>query len=221
MTVHANKLWLGCHQSSFSWKRSGSDLRWMFLSQEHNRWTIAFSVHGFFYAVLLLQGRGNGRQSVIDFKTGTGRGAEARPRMYPPSDSEKSALGQSQLATTANHGPTSSAKDRKTKGSNAHYPEDQKYTCELCHCSIGNKRDLIRQHEESKKHQNAVNAAASKARQWHCETCNVHFPNTPEAVQEHMNSSEHERMTRMSAEQQRDGAPLAKKQRQENGGKRK
>lgn len=138
--------------------------------------------------------------------------------MYPPSDSEKSALGQFQLATTANHGPTSSAKDRKTKGSNAHYPEDQKYTCEVCNCSIGNKRDLIKQHEESKKHQNAV-TAASKAKQWHCETCNVHFPNTPEAVHAHMNSSEHQRMARMSDEQHRDGAHLAKKQRKDNGSK--
>ena len=172
-------------------------------------------------AVLLLQGRGNGRQSVIDFKSGTGKEAEARPRMYPLSDSGKSALGQSQIATAANHGPTSSAKDRKTKGSNAHYADDQKYTCQLCHCSIGNKRDLIRQHEDSKKHQNAVNAAASKAKQWHCETCNVYFPNTPEAVQEHMDSAEHARMSRMSAEQHRDGQALAKKQRQDNGGKRK
>ena len=179
-------------------------------------------------AVLLLQGRGNGRQSIIDFKSGSGAGTGAGARKYPPSDSARSAVGakrkehpaedQDSIATAANHGPTSSAKDRKTRGSNKHYPDEQKYTCELCHCSIGNKRDLIKQHEDSQKHQNAVNAAALKtAKRWRCETCSVDFPNTAEAVQEHMLSQEHARMTRMSgAEQHRDGAVLAKKQRQMN-----
>jgi ribosomal protein L37AE/L43A len=167
-------------------------------------------------AVLLLQGRGNGRMSSIDLKAGTGKGAGARARRkYPASDSEMSAIGQ--IATAANHGPTSTAQDRKTKGSGKHVPDAEKYLCELCNCRIVNKRDLIMQHEDSKKHKDAVIASlAAKAKRWHCETCNAYFPNTADAVHEHMTSAEHARMTMLSSEEHRDGPALAKKQRQNN-----
>ncbi len=156
--------------------------------------------------------------SSIDFKAGTGTGAGARaPRKYRGSDSERSAVGQCQFATAANHGPTSTAQDRKTKGSGKHVPDAEKYLCELCNCRIVNKRDLITQHEDTKKHKDAVIASlAAKAKRWHCETCNTYFPNTADAVHEHMTSAEHVRMTMWSSEENRDGPALAKKQRQNN-----
>ena len=168
---------------------------------------------------LCLQGRGNGRQSAIDLKQGIG--ASARPgggdsRKYPLSDSQKSSVGQAQIAAAANHQEGSKAKDRKTRGNSSHVPQEQKYKCELCNCFIVNKRDLITQHEQSEKHQRAVVAAAQKRQRWHCETCNIDFPNTPEAVSAHMESQEHARMKVYDAEQHRDGPLLAKKQRQVN-----
>lgn len=151
--------------------------------------------------------------SAIDLKSSNG----ARERKYPLSDSGKSAIGKHAIAAAANHDAASTAKDRKTKGNNSHVPEEEKYKCEVCHSSLVNKRELIKQHEESKKHKDAVAAAAAlKAKSWHCEACNLFFPNTVESVQKHMSSHEHARMTRYDDEQHRDGASIAKRQRVAN-----
>ena len=134
------------------------------------------------------------------------------------SDSAKSSIGQAQIAAVKNHDEGSKAKDRRTRGNSAHVPDAEKYTCALCNCKIVNKRDLIAQHEESKKHREAVAAAAAaKPRTWHCETCNIDIPNTAQDVAAHNASQEHARLRRYDAEDNRDGPLLANKQREING----
>ncbi len=150
--------------------------------------------------------------------TGSKRVTGGGVRKYPLSDSQKSSIGQAQIAAAANHQEGSTAQDRKTRGNSSHVPEKDKYTCAVCNSKLVNKPDLIAQHEASKKHRDAVAAAAAAAkRRWHCDTCNEDFQNTPDAVAAHMSSNEHLRMRRYDAEENRDGSILANKQRQMNG----
>ncbi len=123
-----------------------------------------------------------------------------------------------QIGAAKNHQQGSKAADRKTHGNSAHVPQNEKYHCAICNSSVVNKRDLIRQHEVSKKHKDAVAAAAVTAtKRWRCETCGVDFPNTVEAVSSHMNSQDHQRMKMWDAEQNRDGPNIAANQRKVNG----
>jgi ribosomal protein L37AE/L43A len=150
-------------------------------------------------------------------KSGGGKGGGAVKRKYPSSDSQRSAVGQAQqqaFATAANHEAGSTAADRRTHGNSSHVAEKDKYKCELCHCFIVNKRQLISQHEDSRKHKEAVEAAAKeKAKIWHCDTCDQDFPATPSDVAEHMNSAEHKRLKVYDNDQVRDGQALAQAQR--------
>ncbi len=88
----------------------------------------------------------------------------------------------------------------------------------MCNAKLVNKQNLIAQHELSKKHTDAVAAAAAaKTRLWHCDTCNIDIPNNPQDVTEHQSSHEHTRMRIYDAEENRDGPMLANKQRLKNG----
>ena len=136
-------------------------------------------------------------------------------------DSQKSSLGHAPIAAAKNHEQDSTAASRKTRGNSAHVPQSEKYHCALCSCYIVNKKDLISQHEGSRKHKDAVEAAQAKAtKRWRCETCNEDFPSTPDAVESHMKSHEHQRMTMYAAEPNRDGPSLHKQQQKLNGNKR-
>jgi hypothetical protein len=150
-------------------------------------------------------------------KSGGGKGGGGVKRKYDLSDSQRSAVGQAQqqaFATAANHKPGSTAADRRTPGNSAHVAEKDKYKCELCNCFIVNKRQLISQHEDSRKHKEAVEAAAKeKTKMWHCETCNQDFPANPLDVAEHMDSLEHQRLRFFDTDQVRDGQALAQAQR--------
>ena len=150
-------------------------------------------------------------------KSGGGKGGGGVKRKYDLSDSQKSAVGQAQeqaFATAANHQPGSTAANRRTHGNSDHVSEKDKYKCELCNCFIVNKRQLISQHEDSRKHKEAVEAAAKeKTKMWHCETCDQDFPANPRDVAEHMNSLEHQRLRLLDTDQVRDGQALAQAQR--------
>jgi hypothetical protein len=73
------------------------------------------------------------------------------------------------------------------------------------------------QHEQSRKHKDAVDAAAAaKRRTWHCDTCNIDIPNTAQEVAAHNASHEHTRLRGYDGEENRDGPILAKEQRRIN-----